>query len=406
MEMTKLTSRVSRVLMTGPLAPFADDYRRGLTEHGYTPRTAEHQLRQVARFSVWLENSEVGVAQLSQRHVEDFLVAQRSVGRYRNTWSRPGLMCLIEVLEAQGALTATEPARALTPNDVVLCAFEHYLLRERGLAAGTVRGYLDHARRFLDGLGEAGLKGVGPSAVTDALLRESRSVSVSATQNFLSGLRAFLRFGFVEGLIDSDLTGAALAVTGRRRSSLPRGISSADARALLASCDRRTAIGRRDYALLITLLRLGLRRSEVARLQLDDVDWRSGEVVIRGKAARADRLPLPAEVGDAIANYLRRGRPNSERRELFLQARAPFAPIASGTVASSVRRACRRAGIEEVGSHRLRHTVACELIAAHVPLVEIAQVLRHKSLQSTALYARVDLATLRLLAAPWPGDVR
>lgn len=205
--------------------------------------------------------------------------------------------------------------------------FEHYLLEERGLAAGTVRGYVDHARRFLDGLGEAGLKGLGPSAVTDALLRESRSVSVSATQNFLSGLRAFLRFGFVEGLIDSDLTGAALAVTGRRRSSLPRGISSADARALLASCDRRTALGRRDYALLITLLRLGLRRSEVARLQLDDVDWRSGEVVIRGKAARADRLPLPAEVGDAIANYLRRGRPRSERRELFLQARAPFVRI-------------------------------------------------------------------------------
>jgi len=404
--MTKPTSRVSRVLMTGPLAPFADDYRRGLADRGYTPRTAEHQLRQVGRLSVWLESNGVAVAQLSQRHVEDFLAFQRSVGRHRATWSRPGLMCLVEVLEAQGALSASEPARALTPTEAVLDAFEHYLLTERGLAAGTVRGYVGHAHRFLDGLGEAELARVGSSAVTEAVLRESQAVSVSATKYFVSGLRAFLRFGFVEGLVDANLTGAALAVTGRRRSSLPRGISASDARALLESCDRRTALGRRDYALLITLLRLGLRASETARLQLDDVDWRSGEIIVRGKGGRADRLPLPTEVGEAIAAYLRRGRPRSERRELFLRARAPFDPIASGTVASSVRRACGRAGIEEVGPHRLRHTVACELIAAHVSLVEIAQVLRHKSLQSTALYARVDTEALRLVAAPWPGGVR
>jgi integrase len=153
------------------------------------------------------------------------------------------------------------------------------------------------------------------------------------------------------------------------------------------------------------LLRLGLRAGEVARLRLDDLAWRSGELVVRGKGARLDRLPLPVEVGEAIAAYLRRGRPQSGRREVFLRARAPFEPIATGTVGSTVRRACRRAGIAEVGPHRLRHTVACELVRAQVPLVEIAQVLRHKSLQSTAIYARVDLATLRGLAAPWPGAV-
>jgi integrase/recombinase XerD len=220
----------------------------------------------------------------------------------------------------------------------------------------------------------------------------------------VSGLRAFLRFCFIEGLVAADLSQAALVVRGRRRSSLPKAISGADARALLGGCDRRRALGRRDYAVIIVLLRLGLRRGELARLTLDDIDWRAGELVVRGKGGRQDRLPLPADVGEAIAGYLRRGRPASDRREVFLRARAPFEPIAPGTVSSTVRRACRRAGIAEVGSHRLRHTTACAMVSAHVPLVQVGQVLRHHSLQSTAIYARVNLDELRELAAPWPGS--
>jgi integrase/recombinase XerD len=158
-----------------------------------------------------------------------------------------------------------------------------------------------------------------------------------------------------------------------------------------------TALGRRDYALIITLLRLGLRRSEVATLRLDDIDWRASELVVMGKSARRDRLPLPADVGEAIASYLRRGRPASDRREVFLQARAPFDPIAPGVPG---------AGVAEVGSHRLRHTVACEMVSAGVPLAQIAQVLRHHSLQTTAAYARVDLDRLRLVAAPWPAGAQ
>jgi integrase len=200
-----------------------------------------------------------------------------------------------------------------------------------------------------------------------------------------------------------DLSQAALPVTGRRRSSLPLGITNAEARALLGSCDRRSAIGRRDYAMLVILLRLGLRAGEVARLRLEDIDWRAGELVVRGKGARQDRLPLPAEVGQAITVYLRRARPAAGRREVFLRARAPVGPIAPGTVSSTVRRACRRAGVAELGPHRLRHTVACEMVAAGVSLVEVAQVLRHHSLQTTAIYGRVDLDRLRVLAAPWPG---
>jgi integrase len=197
---------------------------------------------------------------------------------------------------------------------------------------------------------------------------------------------------------------AALAVTGRRRSTLPLGITPADARAILDSCDRRSVIGRRDYAIIVLLLRLGLRRGEVAGLTLDDIDWRSGALVVRGKGSRSDRLPLPADVGQAIAAYLRRARPATDRREVFLTGRPPVRPIASGTVASTVRRACRRAGVPVMGSHRLRHTAACEMVSAGVPLVQVAQVLRHHSLQTTAGYARIDLERLRRLAAPWPGS--
>ena len=263
---------------------------------------------------------------------------------------------------------------------------------------------MDHARRFLAGLGAEGWTAVTSGDVTRAVLEQSCAVSVSTAQNFVAALRAFLRFGFVHGHLAADLSPAALAVTGRRRSTLPLGITRAEAHAILAGCDRRSAIGRRDYAIIVLLLRLGLRRSEVAGLTLDDIDWRAGELVVRGKGPRSDRLPLPADVGQAIAFYLRRGRPLSDRRQVFLADRPPVRPIASGTVASTVRRACRRAGVPEVGSHRLRHTAACEMISAGAALVEVAQVLRHHSLQTTAGYARVDLQRLRGLAAPWPGS--
>jgi integrase/recombinase XerD len=398
------SSRVSRVLVAGPLASFVESYSVELRRRGYTERSAVGALRQVGRLSRWLEASGLSAGELSRERVEQFLVWQRAQGRHRCQWSRPGLVCLLDVLDGLGVRRAEAPAPASSAIDVLLSSFERYLVSERGLAAGTIVGYVSHARWFLEGLGSGGVAGLSAAAVTAAVLRKAASgVSVAAAQNLVSGLRAFLRFCFVEGLVERDLSQAALVVRGRRESLLPRGISSEHARALLGSCDRRRPLGRRDYALIVLLLRLGLRRGEVARLTLDDIDWRAGELVIHGKGGRDDRLPLPADVGQAIAAYLRRGRPASDRREVFLRARAPYAPIASGTVASTVRRACRRAGIPEVGSHRLRHTTACEMVGAGVPIVQVGQVLRHSSLQSTAIYARVDIEQLRQLAAPWPG---
>lgn len=346
-------------------------------------------------------------AQLDERQVEEFLTVQRAKGRHRSQWSRSGLLCLLDVLRKQGVAGLCVPAPTASEIETLLGSFERYLLNERGLATGTVCGYVAHARRFLSGLSGKELHGLAASEVTAAVLREvGRGGSVSAAQNFVAGLRAFLRYCFLEGLLGTDLSGAALAVTGRRRSPLPRGISRAQAGALLASCDRRTALGRRDYAIILILLRLGLRRSELAAVTLDDLDWRAAEVVIRGKGGRTDRLPLPADVGAAIAGYLSRGRPSSWYRELFLRVRAPLVPIDAGTVSSTVRRACRRAGIASMGAHRLRHTMACQMVAAGVPLTQIGQVLRHQSLQSTALYARVDVERLRGLAQPWPTGVQ
>jgi integrase/recombinase XerD len=397
-------SRVSRVVMTGPLVGFAEAYVLELRRRGYTPLTSVNQLRQVGRLSSWLATQELGVAELTRERVDEFLAVQRAVGRHRSQWSRPGLLCLMEVLAGLGVISAEPPPRTASPTDELLESFARYLLVERVLAAGTVRGYVDHARRFLAGVNAQSLSGVTAGDVTRAVLVKSDAVSVSTAQNFVAAVRALLHFSFVQGQVSVDLSQAALAVTGRRRSTLPLGITSAEARAILDSCDRRSVIGRRDYAIIVLLLRLGLRRSEVAGLRLDDIDWRSGALVVRGKGSRSDRLPLPADVGQAIAAYLRRARPATDRREVFLTGRTPVRPIASGTVASTVRRACRRAGVPVVGSHRLRHTAACEMVSAGVPLLQVAQVLRHHSLQTTAGYARIDLQRLRRLAAPWPGS--
>ncbi len=402
--MSSPSSRISRVLMTGPLAPFAVQYRDRLKERGYSPLSVVNLERQAAQMSRWLQVEGLGVAEMSEARIDAFMGVVRAdrcaVGLSR--LSRPGMLCLLKLLRELDVVPAPVLAtRSL--DEVLMDSFKQYLLSERGLTAGTVAGYVAHGSRFVADLDPGSLGHVKAADVTAAVLERSKKLSVSGTQNFVAGLRAFLRFCFVEGLIEVDLSEAALPATGRRRSPLPLGISVSDAAALLASCDRRTGLGRRDYALLIIMLRLGLRRSEVCGIELDDIDWRSGEIVVAGKGARRDRLPLPADVGEALAGYLSRGRPVTVHRKVFISARAPFEPIAGGTVASTVRRACRRAGVVEMGSHRLRHTMACEMVAAQVPLTQIAQVLRHDSLQSTAIYARVDLETLRLLAQPWLG---
>jgi site-specific recombinase XerD len=374
-----------------------------LRERGYTPLTAVIVMRLMAHLSRWLDANALGVAGLTGEQVDRYVAERRAAGR-TSALSPRSLAPILAVLAEAGAVgPASVAVPAESGQEALLAGFERHLLCERALAAPTAAAYVTRARRFLAGMTGSGLAGLSAGDVTRAVLAEAEMVSAGSAQYFVAALRAFLRFCFLEGLVETDLTWAALAVTGRRRSPLPMGISQAAARALLASCDRRRPAGRRDYAVLVTLLRLGLRASEAAALTLEDIDWRAGEITVHGKGRRDERLPLPADVGEAIAGYLARGRPVTGCREVFMRAIAPAGPLGRGGISFIVRRACRRAGIPPVGAHRLRHTAACEMAQAGAPLTEIGQVLRHTSLVSTANYARVSVVELRKLAQPWPG---
>jgi integrase/recombinase XerD len=222
-------------------------------------------------------------------------------------------------------------------------------------------------------------------------------------QLLVCALRSFLGFLHVDGVLPHSLTSAVPSVAGSRLAGLPKGLTSGQVRQLLGSCDQGTAVGRRDFAVLTMLVRLGLRAGELVALELADVDWHGGEIVVRGKGNRCERLPLPVDVGQAIVTYLQHGRPASECRRVFLRMRAPRGALSSGGVTSIVPGAARKAGLPPVAAHRLRHTVATEMLRAGAPLREIGQVLRHRSVLSTAIYAKVDHQALRQLARPWPA---
>lgn len=400
--MGRPASKVTRVRVTGPLAQFAPRLKAKLRECGYTPLSAVNVMRLMAHLSRWLDSSGLSAAELTGERVERYVAARRAEGRTSALLPR-SLAPILGVLAEAGALVPETAVVPATGQEALLSDFRRHLLGERALTASTAGAYVAYARRFLAGVDGEGMGGLTAGDVTRAVAAEAQAVSASSAQYFVVALRAFLRFCFLEGLLDGDLAGAALAVTVRRRSPLPKGISQAEARALLAACDRRRPAGRRDYAVLVTLLRLGLRASEAAALTLDDIDWRAGELTVHGKGRRDERLPLPADVGEAIAAYLTRGRPATGCREVFVRAVAPAGPLGRGGISFIVRRACRQAGIAEVGAHRLRHTAACQMAEAGAPLTEIGQVLRHKSLASTANYARVSVAELRTLARPWPS---
>lgn len=404
--MGKPTSRIGKVRVPGPLAPFATAFESALKHQGYRPLTIVNEMRVMANLSRWLDGRGETAGDLSRERIEQFLDARRAAG-FTSPCSRRALATLAEVLAEHGVarVCGSDEEGPTSATEALLASFERFLRSERGLAATTAAAYAKRAHRFLAASGVDGqLARLNAGHVTGAVTRECATGSVGSVQYFVAALRSFLRFCFMEGLTESDLSAAALGITGRRHSSLPRGIDRKDAEALLASCDRRRSEGRRDYAIVIMLARMGLRAGEVARLRLEDIDWEAGEVVVHGKGNREDRLPLPSDVGAAIAGYLRRGRPRSAHREVFLRALAPIGPLGRGGVSSAVRRACRRGGLAPVGAHRLRHTLACEMVAAGVPLAEIGQVLRHRGVSSTAIYARVDLEGLRALARPWPGE--
>lgn len=395
-----------RVRVVGPLAPFADRFLSYLVEQGYSLRSAQFQLQFLAHVSRWLDAVGRDVSGLTAEAVEEFLAERRRQG-YATRLSTMGARQLLGFLDGLGVVPVAA-APMPSPVDSLLDGFCDYLLAERGLAPKTVAGYARVARRFLQRRGvplKDALSGLSAGEVRAFVLRESRRVGHLEAGRVVCALRALLRFLHVHGLIAAPLVTAVPSVA-RRSEDLPRGLPAGQVKLLLGSCDRSTPSGRRDHAVLLLLARLGLRSGEVAALSLDDVNWRAGELMIRGKGARIDRLPLPADVGEALVEYLRHGRRSGFGRALFLTAHAPIRGVSPGVVSEIVTRACKRAGLPPVRAHRLRHTIATELLVRGAGLIEVGQLLRHKDVFSTTIYAKVDRRALSRLALPWPGSER
>jgi integrase/recombinase XerD len=286
----------------------------------------------------------------------------------------------------------------------VLAGYRGYLVGERGVSLATVVVYEPAARVLLSGwLGRdgLGLERLAAGDVSEFFARECLLRGVSAARLLVTVARSLLRYLHVAGVIAGPLDWAVPAVAPVRGRSLARGVAPTTVAVLLASCDRRRLVGRRDYAILLLLVRLGLRASEVAAIGLDDLDWRAGELLVRGKGGRRDRLPLQVDVGEALAGYLRH-RGSSEHRAAFLKVLGSGEPVTRHTVSAVVREACLRAGIGRVAPHQLRHTAASGMLAAGASLAEIAQVMRHSEQTTTAIYARVDHVALRAVARAWP----
>lgn len=391
----------------GRLGPFVDGYRVWLLEAGYTPQTVRSMLRELARLGRWMDAEDVEVGALTITAIESFLADWCAAGGRRVPTVR-ALRSLLSYLREVGVMGAEEPP-VLSPVEALVDEYRQWLIADRGLAAMTVLRYETLARRFLtarvtpsDELGVTGLDG---AVVSRFLLGECDRVCLGSAKGKVAEIRSLLRFLHVRGFTTRSLAESVPGVAGWRDTTVPPTMPQSDIEALLANCDRSTLDGARDRAMLMLLARLGLRSIEIARLQLDDLGWRAGDLLVRGKARRDDRLPIPADVGAALADYLAlRGRHDS--RSVFLTLRAPTRPIRADLVGDVVQRHCRLAGVPHVGPHRLRHTLATRMLARGAALQDISQVLRHSDLATTAIYAKVDLGRLRQVARPWPGAAR
>jgi len=390
------------------LAAHAEGFERWLVGRGYSWSAASCRVWHFDHLSRWLEREGLCPEEgLTPAQLKQFSTAHRAAGYA--TLSSPSSMKLplAYLREAEVLRTAGSPAPAGHVG-LLIGDYRRYLAHERGLSVKTLNEYERVVRPFLtereqpDGLE---LQRLTAADVSVFLARECPKRSLSEAKQLVKGLRSLLHYLHVEGLIDAPLRGAVPGVADLRGRALPRGLEPATVASLLASCDRAQTVGLRDYAILLLLARLGLRAFEVAAMCLEDVDWHRGEIVVRGKGSRRDCLPLPVDVGEALASYLR-CRPQSGSRALFLRVIGSRVELTSKAVSMRVYAACARAGLPEVGAHRLRHTAATDMLRAGASLPEIAQVLRHKTLQMTTEYARVDRVALRTLARPWPVGAR
>ena len=394
--------------VSGPLEAHEAGFAGELAGLGYVVRVVRLQVRLMGELSFWLDREGLDGSGLSVAVAEEFMAARRQAGCER--WiTVASLRPLLGYLDRLG-VTPPPAVAVLDPTEEMLDRFGRYLRVERGLGQGTICGYVHAVRPFVAGRSREGmvdLSGLSAAEVSEFIVAACPGRPRGVAKVIVTAMRSLLGWLHLEGVVPVPLAAAVPSVASRRLSGLPDPLNAAQIKALLAACDRRSWVGRRDYAMMMLLWRLGMRAGEVARLGLDDIDWRAAEIVVSGKGPKIECLPLPADVGEAVAAWLRRGRPGTAQgRSVFVRVVAPHRELTSTGVTQAVFAAGQRAGLGCVHAHRLRHSAASAMMAAGATLPEIGQVLRHRRLLTTSIYAKIDIAALRSVAAAWPGSPR
>ncbi len=391
----------------GLLGPHLDSFVSEAGKLGYPRKTVRRQCCVLRDLGLWLGRQRLGVEDIDDDVVSRHIEERRRHGDLGRGDETATVRRFVEHLRGLGVIASPEPVEDDSPLELILRRYTEYLVLERAVVKVTVDYYVPFARRFLEqrfGAGAVRLRDLGESDVTDFVLRWAHSQSPGRAKLLVTSLRSFFRFLLEHGEIEVDLAATVPTVADWRLSTVPKYLSQEEVGRVLGTCDRSTAIGRRNYAILLLLARLGLRACEVARLELDDIDWHAGEFTVRGKRFSCDRLPLIPEVGEALAVYLRQDRPSCATRRVFIRSRAPIREVGERTTVNTVvRTAMHKAGLNPVkGSHLLRHSLANQMLRAGASMAEIGEVLRHRSPMTTEIYAKVDFAALRRLARPWP----
>ena len=379
-----------------------------LLEQGYPKDTAEHKICLVAAFGRWLEQRRYGLASLDDEKIDSFLRARRRRWTIQRG-DRKTLRQLLDQLRSSGdtPLPQTQPP---SPLERALQEYTDYLMGERGLAQRTVSQYRHYVRAFLTerfGNGSIRLNALRQADTHKHLRRTSGVVCSNTLHGVVAALRSYLTFLRLRGDLQTDLASGIPPVACWRLSTVPKYLKPAEVQQLLDICDQSTIKGQRDYTILLLLARLGLRAGELVAMRLDDIHWDSGEMLVRGKGQRHDRLPIPKDVGEALATYLRDGRPHCQTRHVFVRMNAPHREFASPSdISTIVRQTIDRAGLHPPckGAHVLRHSLATHMLQRGASLTEIGEVLRHRSPTTTELYSKVDLGALSALAQPWPEE--
>lgn len=384
----------ARVRITGPLAVHVEGFAAELTAHGYTDLSLANQLRLMADLSRWLLAAAMPMDEIDHDDVMRFLAKRRRT--HTQFITERALAPLLRYLQAVGAVSVVPPDRR--PAGELLREYERYLIEERAVLPARRDLCLAIAGEFLDGKRVGALTAKDVTRFVDARARRPGLSGV------LSALRSVLRFLFVASKTALDLTCAVPAMPRWKLASLPKFLEPSELAAVLATCDRRTVVGCRDYAALVLLGRLGLRACEVAALHLDDLDWTTGEILVHGKGRARCRLPMPVDIGEALVAYLRRATRSKTTRAAFVRCRAPYDAVTPSAIIAIARTALRMAGIQSGGAHRLRHTAATQMLRRGASMTEVAQVLRHRHVDTTAIYAKVDRDSLRSIARTWPVD--